>query len=256
MSELPKMDQVFGIIIIGAELLSAKRKDKHFEHAVEALSARGLSLSWCKIIGDDKALIADTLRQSLPTQDIVFCFGGIGVTPDDLTRQAAAEAAGVALYRHPEAVAEMEARYGADTYPRRVLMADLPETSTIIPNPYNRIAGFSLGSHHFLPGFPVMAWPMMDWLLDTKYADCRPQEFPTEAVLVVFDAVEGELLDVMNDFVQRFPQVRFSCLPEIGAQRRLELGVRGGSNHVVPAMGDLSQRLQALGYRIELNSVK
>lgn len=250
------MDRSFGIILIGDELLSGKRQDKHFEHVVEVLAARGWLLSWCKIIGDERALITATLRQSLALQDIVFCFGGIGATPDDLTRQAAADAAGARLYRHPQAIAEMEARYGADIYPRRVLMADLPETSEIIPNPYNQIAGFSLGSHHFLPGFPVMAWPMLEWVLDTKYAHLKPKILPTETRLLVFDAVEGALMEVMNDFVQRFPLVRFSCLPEIGANRRLELGIRGLPLEVAPAVQDLNSRLQTLGYRTQVGSVK
>ena len=159
----------FGAIIIGDELLSGKRQDRHFQHVIETLAQRGLELKWCRIIGDDPALIVETLRQTLPQDDIVFCFGGIGATPDDHTRQCAAQAAGVPLYRHPEAVAEIEARFGAEAYPRRILMADLPQGSRIIPNPFNRIPGFSLNHHHFLPGFPQMAWPMMDWVLDTLY---------------------------------------------------------------------------------------
>lgn len=133
-----------GTIIIGDELLSGKRQDRHFAHVVEALAQRGLELKWCRIIGDDPALIVETLRQTLVREDIVFCFGGIGATPDDHTRQCAAEAAGVPLIRHPEAVAEIEARFGAEAYPRRILMADLAQGSRIIPNPFNRIPGPSI----------------------------------------------------------------------------------------------------------------
>ena len=49
---------------------------------------------------------------------------------------------------------------------RRLQMGFFPEGAAIIPNAYNRIPGFSLeGRVHFLPGFPVMAWPMMAWAL-------------------------------------------------------------------------------------------
>ena len=71
----------FGAIIIGDELLSGKRQDRHFQHIIETLAQRGLELKWCRIIGDDPALIVATLRQTLPQDDIVFCFGGIGATP-------------------------------------------------------------------------------------------------------------------------------------------------------------------------------
>ena len=73
------------------------------------------------------------------------------------------------LARHPEAVAEIEARFGAEAYPHRVLMAEFPAGSSIIPNPFNRIASFSIRDHHFFPGFPQMAWPMLDWVLATRY---------------------------------------------------------------------------------------
>ena len=112
----------------------------------------------------------------------MFSFGGIGATPDDHTRQAAAAALGVPLERHPEAVAEIEARFGADAYPHRVLMAEFPAGASIIPNPFNRIAAFSVRDHHFLPGFPQMAWPMLDWVLATHYPDLV-REAPVERAM-------------------------------------------------------------------------
>ena len=95
-------------------------------------------------------------------------FGGVGATPDDHTRQAAALALGVPLERHPVAVAELEAQFGAAAYPHRVLMAEFPAGASIIPNPVNRVASFSIRNHYFFPGFPQMAWPMLDWVLATR----------------------------------------------------------------------------------------
>ena len=103
----------FGSIIIGDEILSGKRQDGHFSRTIACLAKRGLELKWCRIVGDDPALITETLHQTYAGGDIVFCFGGIGATPDDHTRLCAAEAAGMPLIRHPEAVAEIEARFGA-----------------------------------------------------------------------------------------------------------------------------------------------
>ncbi|MDD5242258.1 MAG: competence/damage-inducible protein A [Sulfuricella sp.] len=243
----------FGAIIIGDELLSGKRQDGHFHHVISMLTQRGLELKWCRIIGDDPALIVETLRQTLPKDDIVFCFGGIGATPDDYTRQCTAEAAGTSLYRHPEAVAEIEARFGTEAYPRRILMADLPQGSRIIPNPFNRVPGFSLGQHHFLPGFPQMAWPMMDWVLDTLYPEIRNQAPETEAIVTVLDAMESPLLDMMNEFVKLYPDVRFSSLPHLGenGERKVEFGLRGTRPRVALGTAYLKQEIGKLGLMLQ-----
>jgi molybdopterin-biosynthesis enzyme MoeA-like protein len=241
----------FGAIIIGDEILSGKRQDGHFARVVAALAQRGLELKWCRIIGDDPALIIDTLRQTYASGDIVFCFGGIGATPDDHTRQCAARAADVALIRHPEAVAEIEARFGAEAYPNRILMADLAQGSQIIPNPFNRIPGFSLKQHHFMPGFPQMAWPMLDWVLDTLYAEVHNLTPDVEEIITIHDTLESVLLGLMNEFVRRYPAVRFSSLPHIGEgeERRLELGVKGQKPKVAEAMAWLKNGVEQLGLR-------
>src|SRR6266705_2920972 len=163
-----------GAIIIGDEILRGKRDDQHFAKLIGILAVRGLKLDWCEYLGAEPGLITQTLQRTLRSGDIVFSFGGIGATPDDHTRQCAAAAAGVPLIRHPEAAAEIEARFGEAAYPKRILMADLPQGSRIIPNPYNRIPGFSIKDHHFLPGFPEMAWPMMEWVLETFYKHLVP----------------------------------------------------------------------------------
>ncbi|MBS4096228.1 MAG: competence/damage-inducible protein A [Sulfuricella sp.] len=241
-----------GIVIIGDEILSGKRRDGHFAHVVEALAKRGLELKWCRIIGDDPAFIVETLRQTYASGDIVFSFGGIGATPDDHTRRCAAVAADMDFVRHPEAVAEIEAQFGAQAYPQRILMADLPAGSTLIPNPFNRIPGFSINRHHFVPGFPQMAWPMLEWVLDHHYLELHDLAPETELVITAFDVMESPLLDVMNELVRRWPQVRFSSLPHIGEDgRRLELSVRGRTGQTAEAMDFLKSEIASLGYRWE-----
>src|SRR6478672_232959 len=159
----------FGAIIIGDEILSGKRQDKHMAKLIETLGERGLQLAWCHYLADEPQLITSTLRRTFASGDVVFSFGGIGATPDDHTRQCAARAADVELKLHPDAEAEIRARFGAEITPKRLMMGEFPLGSEIIPNPYNRIPGFSMRDHHFVPGFPQMAWPMMAWVLDTRY---------------------------------------------------------------------------------------
>src|SRR6185437_14394223 len=163
----------FGLIIVSDEILSGKRADKHLPKVIELLSARGLALAWARYVGDDPLRITRDLRDAFASADIVFACGGIGATPDDHTRQCAAAALGRPLVLHPEArelilqrVRQMAVEQGTpadEDHPdtqRRLEMGVFPDGAQIIPNPFNKIPGFSIGDVHFVPGFPVMAHPM------------------------------------------------------------------------------------------------
>jgi len=242
----------FGLVIVGTELLSGKRQDGHFAHALEVLTERGLELAWVYYVGDNPERLVRTLEHTMTSGDIVFSFGGIGATPDDHTRACAARAAGVELLRHAEAVSEIEARFGDEAYPHRVLMADLPDGSDIIPNPYNRIPGFSLNGHHFLPGFPHMAWPMMEWVLDQQYSHLFNASPPEERLITAFGAHESRLLTTMERFTAEFPHVQFSSLPHFhGDTPQVELGLRGEPEAVAAAVAWWEAELQRLELRWE-----
>jgi molybdopterin-biosynthesis enzyme MoeA-like protein len=238
-----------GILVIGDEILSGKRQDKHFAKAIELLGRRGLELDWAEYLGDDPARITATLRRTFATDDVVFSFGGIGATPDDHTRQCAAAALGRPLARHPGALKEIEARFGKDAYPKRVLMAEFPEGADLVPNPVNRIAGFSVGTHYFLPGFPEMAWGMMEWALDTKHSALFRERLPVEEALIV-TAGETDLLEIMNAVVKDYPDLKLSSLPTFAGTggRTLELAVRGEPVRVSQAMAYVRGAIAKLGY--------
>lgn len=241
----------FGAIIIGDEILTGKREDRHMPRLIGLLAARGLELVFCEYIGDVPNRITDSLRRTYAYPDTaVFCFGGIGATPDDHTRQCAAAAAGVSLVRHAGAVAEMEAQFGAmpADHPR-YLMADLPAGCGLVPNPFNRVPGFSVGHHYFLPGFPEMAGPMMEWVLDHLYAHLHHAHRSVDEAIVVHDAAESALLPLMSACVERFPDLKLFSLPRFTPEgRRIELGFRGEPSRVTVAMDDLRTGVRALGF--------
>jgi molybdopterin-biosynthesis enzyme MoeA-like protein len=241
----------FGAIIIGDEILSGKRQDKHLAKAIATLKERGLQLLWAHYLGDDPDLIVATLKRSFASGDTVFSFGGIGATPDDHTRRCAAVAAGVELELHPDAKAEISARFAGDPKgltPQRLMMGEFPAGSAIIPNPYNRIPGFSLNRHYFLPGFPEMAWPMMAWVLDTHYRDQFDSAVTTESSIIVREAGESQLIGLMNECLARFPQIKVFSLPRMQPELYIELGVRGDSGSVASAIAELKQGVSALGF--------
>jgi molybdopterin-biosynthesis enzyme MoeA-like protein len=238
-----------GVLIIGDEILSGKRQDRHFPKSIEIVGSRGLSVSWTMYLPDEPQTITDVLKSTMARDDVVFSFGGIGATPDDHTRQCAARAAGVKLAIHPDAKREIEAQFGADAYPRRIEMGVFPVGSRIIPNAYNRIPGFSMGRHHFLPGFPSMAWTMMEWVLDHEYLDRQRESVPVDIAIIVKDAGESQLIDLMNDCLHRFPACKVFSLPTLTAQgRRIELGARGEAALAEEALSFLKQGVSSLGF--------
>ena len=237
-----------GLYIIGDEILSGKREDRHLSQAINILKTRGLSVAWAQYLGDDPAKLTEQFKQSFATSDIVFSFGGIGATPDDYTRQAAAAALNLQIERHPGAVAEIEAQFGESAYPKRVLMADFPLGAELIPNPVNRVAGFSVKTHYFLPGFPQMAWPMMEWVLDTHYSHLFNQVDVIEAAILVNDAGESQLIDLMNEVVKNHPKIKLFSLPKLGPNKTIELGVKGSTEAVKEAMLEIQAGVTAAGF--------
>ncbi len=257
-----------GAIIIGDEILSGRRADKHLPKVIELLSERGMQLTWARYLGDDRQRLTDALRDAFASADVVFSFGGIGATPDDHTRQCAAAALGQALVLHPEAkllieerMRDMAAEKGEVFQPdapdnvHRLNMGVFPSGAQIIPNPYNKIPGFSCvspggGAVHFVPGFPVMAWPMVAWVLDTQYRDHAASGQWAERSLVVFGAIEASLTPLMEDIEARFPGIKIFSLPSVDHPeygRHIELGVKGEPQGVDQAFAHLRQALEAWG---------
>jgi molybdopterin-biosynthesis enzyme MoeA-like protein len=239
-----------GLLIIGDEILSGKRTDKHLQKLISLLKERGLQLAWTEIVGDERSRITASLRRSFASGDSVFCCGGIGATPDDHTRQCAAAALGVALALHPEAklkiqerIAEVALSEGKDPDLQRpdnlhrLKMGEFPVGAGIVPNPFNKIPGFSIQNHYFLPGFPEMAGPMMAWVLNTYFADSFHQNARPERACLVYEMAESLLTPLMEQIEHDFPQVSVFSLPSVGnasTRRHIELGVKGDAL-MVPA---------------------
>jgi molybdopterin-biosynthesis enzyme MoeA-like protein len=238
----------FGIYIIGDEILSGKRQDAHLSKAIEILSARGLQLSWANYLGDIPEQITSSLKASMARDDIVFSFGGIGATPDDYTRHCAANALNVPIERHAGAVAEIEAQFGEGAYPKRVIMADFPKGCDLIPNPVNRVAGFSIHNHYFVPGFPQMAHPMVEWVLDTYYSHLFHQTEYLEESIIIPNGIESQLIDLMNNLLKKYPNIKVFSLPKLKPNRLVELGAKGDPAQVEQAMQDMKAGVTALGF--------
>ena len=258
--------QRFGLIVVGDEILSGKRIDKHMPKVIELLAARGLSLGWAEYVGDDPQRITEVLRRAFASGDVVFSTGGIGATPDDHTRQCAAAALGVPLALHPQAEALIRERmqdtareqglvYEPDRPDNvhRLNMGVFPEGAEIIRNPYNKIPGFSFNKVHFVPGFPVMAWPMIESVLDGLYSHLFAAPSISEKSVIVFGAMEATLTPLMLSIETRFPGIKVFSLPSVDHPeygRHIELGVKGRPELIEAAYTSLLEGLHGFDARL------
>ncbi|OOG58977.1 molybdopterin-binding protein [Polaromonas sp. C04] len=246
----------FGLIIVGDEILSGKRADKHMPRVIELLGERGLQLDYAECLGDVPERITATLHRAFASGDVVFSCGGIGATPDDHTRQCAARALGVPLELHPQAerlirerMQDIAREQGTAYEPdrpdniHRLNMGVFPQGAQLIPNPYNKIPGFSCvgpggGAVHFVPGFPVMAWPMIEWVLEHHYAHLFRQAAYEERSVIVFGSMEAALTPLMEEIERVHAGVKVFSLPSVDHPeygRHIELGVKGDPAAVAAA---------------------
>ena len=285
----------FGLIIIGDEILSGKRGDKHLPKVIELLKARGLQLDYADYVGDSPDRITATLKRAFASGDVVFSCGGIGATPDDHTRQCAARATGVDLALHPQAdrlirerMQDMAKEQGIVFDPdhpdniHRLNMGMFPRGAHIIPNPFNKIPGFfcvrdekffaeppqgklvplrgsdphavgERGGVFFVPGFPVMAWPMIEWVLDTHYSHLFRAAAWIEKSVIVMGAMEAMLTPLMQELERVYVGVKVFSLPSVDHPqygRHIELGVKGEPGLVALAYPALLAGLQGFNAKL------
>jgi molybdopterin-biosynthesis enzyme MoeA-like protein len=264
-SSLPLTPPSIGIIIIGDEILSGKRSDKHLPKFIELLNERGLQLAWAEYVGDSPERITQVLARAFASGDVVFSCGGIGATPDDHTRQCAAQALGVPLALHPEAkslilerMRDVALEQGVAFEPdrndnlHRLNMGTFPQGAQIIHNPYNKIPGFTCqgaqqGMVHFVPGFPVMAWPMMQDKLDVYCQTWGAAPKRIEKSVIVFGAMEASLTPLMERIELQHAGIKVFSLPSVDHPKwgkHIELGVKGVESQVEAAFQALKDGLK------------
>jgi len=199
----------FYAVIIGTEILNGRRVDKHFEFLKAELSKYGHELYASFVIKDDVKLIKNiyTLVKA-DKEGILFSFGGIGSTPDDLTRSIAADVfTAKDLLRHPEFEKDIIERFGDAAYPHRILMSDLPQGSNLLFNPINNMSGFSLkDKFFFVPGFPQMAHPMLSKVIKRLFS----KKIKKYRLTLLAKTSENTLIDIMKKIPS---DIELSSLP-------------------------------------------
>lgn len=233
----------FGLIVVGDEILSGRRKDAHLSKVIELLKVRGLQLSWARFVPDEMDALVEEYKRSFASGDIVFSTGGIGSTPDDKTRDAVAKALNVGLELNVEAAALITERtqemagqgmmnpdMGTPENQRRLAMGLFPAGSEIVPNSYNKIPGFFIKNHTFAPGFPEMAWPMFEWTLDNRYQHLQDLDKEESLSVIVYNFPESRITPALEFIESEWPDIKTFSLPTVARNDQppyIDLGVKG-----------------------------
>jgi len=220
----------FYAVIIGSEILNRRRLDQHFDYLSLGLQSKGFNLFASLTIKDDKNLIAQTFKMiEQDPRAIMFCFGGIGATPDDLTRQLAADVfSDGKLYRHEQFEKDILERLQERAYPHPIKMSDLPKDAELLFNPINNMSGFHLQRQYFfMPGFPEMAQPMMDEIINNYL----PQSLKTYTKGFIAECGEGGLTQLMTEIDS---QLELSSLPMMNhGHPKVEFALTGSDEQLV-----------------------
>ena len=214
----------FYSVIIGTELLNGRRNDAHFSFLNQELLYRGWEQKASFVIADDTTLMLNifNLIKSDPNS-VMFCFGGIGSTPDDYTRQIAANAfTNGDMEFHKTALDNILEKFGAEAYPHRINMAKLPINAKLLKNVVNNVSGFYLENRFFFtPGFPSMSQSMVVEALDNLY----PKAQKKHKRVMTITTSENDLIDTMKKIPEHLD---FASLPKIlGSVRKVVISLAG-----------------------------
>ena len=215
----------FYSVIIGTELLNGRRTDAHFTFLNTQLLLRGWEHKASFVIGDDINLMENifNLIKNDPNS-VMFCFGGIGATPDDYTRQIAGKVfTSEKMEFHEEAKNRIINQFGSEAYPHRINMAYLPINAKLLKNVVNNVAGFYLEDRFFFtPGFPSMSQAMVVEALDKLYPKSDIQKY---RLVMTINASENDLIDTMKKIPSN---IELSSLPKIiGDKRKVVISLAG-----------------------------
>lgn len=237
------MTQSLTLIIIGNEILSGRRQDCHFANTLTACQARGLRIGKVHYLGDENQQLRRVFAQTLADQETVLSFGGIGATPDDRTRAALSEACSLPLTLHAEGMAILQDKFAGEVSAERQRLVTFPQGAQLIPNPINRVPGFFIHQHYCVPGFPQMAQPMIEWVLDHHLRHLAQQR-----VYRAFTAycAESEAIALLERLEMDYPDLSISCLPKL--HHELEIGFDGEQTRAEAAQQFARQWLVAAGY--------
>jgi molybdenum cofactor synthesis domain-containing protein len=235
-----------GIVILGDEVLRGETKEANIAYMLPLLEEWGAETVLCAILPDDVRTVVRHLRMYLEEADLLILTGGIGPTPDDITRDAVAEVAGVPLVLHPEVKAALEARTFQGSNPQhRMLMALVPQGAALIPNPLSPAPGFFIHRMAVFPGIPRMLREMFGWVRPLVYGARRSR------IILYSMAPESSYAGIMREAMDAFPDVGVGSYPMSEGEYRVRVVFRGVRfDRTSACAAFFEEKLATVGFRV------
>jgi molybdenum cofactor synthesis domain-containing protein len=234
-----------GIVILGDEVLKAEIREANIAYMLPLLNEWGAEVAFCAVLPDDIDAVVRHLRFYLREADLLILTGGIGPTPDDITRDAVAAAAEVPLVIHPEARAVLEAYYGDRMNERRLVMAKVPEGATLIPNPVSAAPGFFVARVAAFPGIPRILHEMFGWI--RPYVEGKK----VSKVVLHSRAPESSYAGIMADAMGAFREVSVGSYPMLDDDYRVRVVFRSADYATAAACADyFIERMKDAGWDV------
>lgn len=197
------------ILIIGDEILSGRTQDTNSHFLARSLFVRGIRVQNIDVLPDNLNIISQWIHQKHALTDFTFICGGIGSTPDDITREAVARGLGVKLYRDPVAEKLLKDFYKERINEDRISMADLPEGSELIKNELTLAPGFKIKNIYVMAGIPQIMKVMFEAIKNQLEGRSL---FENTLDLKVG---EGEIAKFMKVLNKEFPLLELGSYPTL-----------------------------------------
>lgn len=239
------MAKKVGIVILGDEVLNAETQESNIAYMIPLLNEWGAEVALCAVLPDDVAIVVRHLRFFLSEVDLLVLTGGIGPTPDDITREAVSTVAGMPLVVHPEARACLEAYYGDRMNETRMVMARIPQGGILIPNPVSGAPGFFVARMAVFPGIPRLLREMFGWLKPLVEGKRQGR------VTLYSQAPESAYARIMQDTIAGSPGVKIGSYPLMEGGYRVRIVFRSEDVRRARASADaFTERMRAKGMEI------
>lgn len=196
------------VVGVGTELLLGQIANTNAQHISDALASIGVDVYLHTVVGDNHERITQVLTAAFARSDAIVVTGGLGPTPDDITREAVATVAGLSLERNDELAVKIESifsKMGRDMPPDNLRQADLPAGAVPI-EPEGTAPGFWIeheGSLLFaLPGVP---WEMKAMMGKTVLPILRERAGESTTVsreVIIVGLGESRTHELISDLVQ------------------------------------------------------
>ncbi len=201
------------ILIVGDEILSGRTADTNSHYLAKALYVRGIRVKNIQILPDNLILISQWVHHNHSLTDFTFICGGIGGTPDDLTREAVARGLEIPLERNADAEKILNAYYKETTNADRMSMADLPRGCELIENPVTKAPGFKIKNIYVFAGIPQIMKAMFEKIQH------QIEGTPLSEKVLNINVGEGEIAQFMKVVNKEFPLLELGSYPNLETDR-------------------------------------